>query len=170
MEKQKQIFNIAQKFHNGWLYHSKEEETEIIAKSFEDLKEIVKLEDKGKWMLFYPHSQLKNKWEELCNLFDNNKLPGVINMKCSNYKKYEHSKEEGVIILYCLKASDEKHIMNIGNNLIINIKDYPKNTIYFKSDMQTIEGRNYFKDTQCGPRPKNYLYNINIKSSIDFID
>ena len=67
------------------------------------------IKDVGKWMLFYPKSKLDSKWAELCGLYDETKLPGILSMKCSTSLKSSRSSNdgEGVIILYCNNSSNE---------------------------------------------------------------
>ncbi len=102
------------------------------------------IKDIGKWMLFYPKAKLDIKWQEFCKLYDENKLPGVLSMKCSTSLKSERSinDSEGVIILYCNNSSNEIEILNIGKSLIPYIQDYPSKNIYYKTDVQTYAGTN----------------------------
>jgi hypothetical protein len=90
-------------------------------------------------MLFYPKEMLDIKWKEMCNLWDNNKLLGVLSMKCSTGLKNERSSNdnEGVIILYCNNSGNEDEIMRIGKNIILYIQDYPNEHIFYKTDLQT---------------------------------
>ena len=117
--------------------------------------------DTGKWMLFYPKLLLDSKWIELCNLFDNGKLFGVVSMKCSTSMKNPRSStsnnDNGVIILYCNYSSNEEEIMNIGKKIVYYIQDYPSYAIYYKTDEQTLVG------TKATGATKNYTYMIKIR-------
>ena len=124
--------------------------------------------DVGKWMLFYPKNMLDKKWKEMCILWDNNKLLGVLSMKCSTGKLNPRSSndDEGIIILYCNNSGDEHEIMRIGKNIIPYIQDYPINRIFYKTDLQTRIG------TKATGIKINYSYILNIEgaSKYAFID
>lgn len=98
--------------------------------------------DVGKWMLFYPKTKLDSKWKEFCSLWDENKLSGILSMKCSTSLKSSRSSNdnEGVIILYCNNSFNKTKIMTIGKRIIPYIQDYPSNNIYYKTNTQTRVG------------------------------
>jgi len=112
----------------------------------------------GKWMLFYPKSKINEKWSELCKLWDNKKLKGVVSMKCSTALENSRasSVNEGVIILYCNDSDNKDSIIKIGNTIRLYINDYPNDAIYYKTDYQTSIG------TKATGATKNYLYKIDI--------
>ena len=122
----------------------------------------VELKDTGKWMLFYPKKLLDIKWQEICYLWNNHKLPGVIYMKCSTSLKNSRSNNDsdGVIILYCNNSDNEYEIMNIGKNIIPYIQDCPYKIIYYKTNLQTQIG------TRATGITTNYLYKLNIETPI----
>jgi len=124
-----------------WLYESNNEDIMV---------------DSGKWMLFYNKSLMNEAWKKAKKMYRENKLDGVISMKCSTL--YENPRastlEKGIIILYCNNSSNEKTIMNIGKN-IIKMVDYKESTyIYYKTDFQTIEG------TIATGRKQNHTYKL----------
>ena len=83
---------------------------------YEINNEGVKYVDTGKWMLFYDKSLINEAWVISKKLYRENKLDGVISMKCST--AYENPRastlDEGIIILYCNNSSNEETIINIG--------------------------------------------------------
>ena len=125
-----------------WLYET----------SNDDVKHI----NTGKWMLFYDKSLMDESWALAKKLYRENKLEGVINMKCSTaYENPRASRlDEGIIILYCSNSSNEETIMNIGKNIlkIFNYKE--QQIIYYKTDLQTREG------TIATGSKKNHTYKI----------
>jgi hypothetical protein len=133
-----------------WVYHG------ISSIERKDIKDV------GKWMLFYPKSKLDSKWVELCGLYDETKLTGILSMKCSTSLKSSRSSndDEGVIILYCNNSSSETEILNIGNGLMHYIQDYPSKTIYYKTDTQTRAG------TIATGTIANHTYKITIEKPI----
>lgn len=133
-----------------WVYHGK---SSLVSSELKDI---------GKWMLFYPKSNLDSKWAEFCSLYDENKLPGILSMKCSTSLKSSRSNNdsEGVIILYCNNSSNETEILNIGKRLVPYIQDYPSKTIYYKTDKQTRIG------TKATGTITNHTYSITIENPI----
>jgi len=124
-------------FDKYWVYHG-------------DQSDLVDTIDIGKWMLFYTKTKIDSKWRELCDLFDNNKLSGVLLLKCSTSRPTSNNNDSYVIILYCNNSSNKKEILNIGNNLIPYIQDHPKKKIYYKTDTQT----------RMGVLSVNYTYSL----------
>jgi hypothetical protein len=123
---------------------------------YEINNEGVKYVDTGKWMLFYDKSLINEAWVLSKKLYRENKLDGVISMKCST--AYENPRastlDEGIIILYCNNSSNEETIMNIGKK-IIEMFDYKENQfIYYKTDLQTREG------TKATGSKKNHTYKL----------
>lgn len=123
-----------------WLYENNNEGTKSV--------------DTGKWMLFYDKSLMNEAWFLAKKLYRENKLDGVISMKCST--AYENDRastlEEGIIILYCNNSSNEETIMNIGKK-IIEMFDYKEEKfIYYKTDLQTHKG------TIATGSKKNHIY------------
>ena len=126
-----------------WVYHGEQEP---------DVRQ------DGKWMLFYPKTLLDSKWTTFCNLYDNDKIKGILRMKCSTNWRSDRSSDPdgGVIILYCTNSSNAKEIINIGKGILPYLKDYQSHAIYYKTTEQTFAGT---KSTGC---KKNYTYFINI--------
>lgn len=122
----------------------------------------VKSNNVGKWMLFYPTSQIDKKWLEICSLYDQNKLPGIVDMKCSTSKPNPRSTndKEQVIILYCNNSNNEEEIIKIGKSLLPYIRDYSKNTIYYKTDTQTAMG------TGATGVKKNSTYKLSVEKPV----
>jgi hypothetical protein len=119
------------------------------------------LKNVGKWMLFYPKIELDSKWKELCILFNENKLYGILSMKCSTGLKSERSNsDDGVIILYCNNSDNKDEIMNIGKSIIPYIQDYSYKTIYYKTDVQTRSG------TVSLGISNNHTYTLNVDKPV----
>ena len=108
--------------------------------------------DCGKWMLFYPSNQLDYKWKQYCELWDTGNLPGIIGMKCSTAleKPNRFYSTDGVIILYCSYSTVQDYILRIGRALLPYLEDYSFPNIFYKSDIQTMNGK----------VKKNYLYHL----------
>jgi hypothetical protein len=100
------------------------------------------LNDPGKWMLFYTKELLNEKWKLARELYNDNKLTGVVSMKCStNFKNPRASSENnGIIILYCENSKNEEVILNIGKNILEKFYYENSQMIYYKTDLQTYEG------------------------------
>lgn len=116
----------------------------------------VKNVDTGKWMLYYDKSLINEAWTIAKKLYRENKLDGVISMKCST--EYENPRastfEKEIIILYCNNSSNETNIINIGKK-IIEIFDYKEQKfLYYKTDLQTREG------TISTGSKKNHTYTL----------
>ncbi len=115
-----------------------------------------KLNDSGKWMLFYPKELMDKSWNNAKKLYREKKLDGVECMKCSTL--YENPRalnnSDGIIILYCNDSSKKEIIINIGKNIIDKLDYREQNIIYYKTDLQTIKGTNA---TGC---KKNYNYRL----------
>ena len=118
----------------------------------------------GKWMLFYEHNIFNEKWKLAICLFREQKLKNVVSMKCSTNSINERASsiDNGVIILYCNNSDDKSYIIDIGKN-ILKLFNH-KEKIYYKTDMQTMEGT---KATGCA---KNHKYYLEPKLSHNFID
>jgi hypothetical protein len=112
--------------------------------------------DVGKWMLFYPKSELDAMWQAFHSLFILEKLPGVVGMKCSTGKSNDRASDmtEGVIILYCNNSNDEPSILSIGRTILPHIGTYRGPYIYYKTDSQTGAG------TRATGATRNHLYKL----------
>lgn len=120
---------------------------------YED-KDDIESVNTGKWMLFYKKEKLSKKWKKAIKLYRDNKLEGVISMKCStNYNDTRASDHSvGVIILYCNNSEKEDEIMKYGKNIKTLFK-YKKNMAY-KTDLQTLKG------TRATGAKKNWTYRL----------
>lgn len=98
--------------------------------------------DVGKWMLFYEKPIMDVNWILAKEKYNENKLVGVISMKCStNYVNPRASSgSSGVIILYCNSSTNEENIKNIGRNILTQLNYIHQKTIYYKTDLQTKNG------------------------------
>ncbi len=97
----------------------------------------------GKWMLFYEKHRMNDRWVLAKKLYRENKLDGVIAMKCStNYEssRASNGSYEGIIILHCSDSSNEEYILDIGKNILQMFEYKEKQMIYYKTDIQTREG------------------------------
>jgi hypothetical protein len=112
--------------------------------------------DVGKWMLFYPKSELDGMWQTFHGLFILGKLPGVVGMKCSTGKSNGRAsdKSEGVIILYCNDSKNEPSILAIGKTILSHIGAYRGSYIYYKTDEQTGAG------TRATGTTRNHIYKL----------
>ena len=97
----------------------------------------------GKWMLFYDNSIMDEKWECAKQMYNEDKLNGVLCMKCSTSRRSTRASTdtEGVIIFYCnVLSSNENEIMDIGRAILNNVGCVWKKYIYYKTDIQTSAG------------------------------
>ena len=127
-----------------WIYENK------------DKNKNIKYNDTGKWMLYYKKSLIDEAWILAKKLYKENKLNGVISMKCSTlYDNPRASNSDtNVIILYCNNSYDESNILNIGKKIIKMFKYKEQNFIYYKTDIQTFEG------TKATGKDKNHKYKL----------
>jgi len=109
----------------------------------------------GKWMVFYPKTEINLKWRQIRNLYSKGKLPGVYGLKCSTgySNPRESNPDNGVIIVFC-NSADDNNIMQVGNNLVLLDPDIPANWIYYKTDNQTWNG------TQSTGSVKNHTFRV----------
>jgi hypothetical protein len=113
--------------------------------------------DMGKWMLFYPKSQMEAAWKLAQDKYNAHELEGIICMKCSTNRPNPRAsnKDTGVIILYC--SGNKNNILKYGHNIIKKIPysvNPPDNYIFYKTDNMT------FRGTRATGQKKNYLYKI----------
>jgi hypothetical protein len=92
----------------------------------------------GKWMMFFPLSEMDARWTEASQLYYSGRLTGVNSMKASTAKQNPmperlHGPDEGIIIFYCGPSEDEANVMEYGRNILNNMH-YPRETFYYKSD------------------------------------
>jgi hypothetical protein len=123
---------------------------------FEYGNNCIKYVDTGKWMLYYDNSIMNEAWLFAKKLYRENKLDGIMRMKCSTlYENPRASKlDEGIIILYCSNSSNEETIMNIGKNMLEMFDYKEQQYIYYKTDKQTQEG------TMATGSRKNHTYTL----------
>ena len=127
---------------NPWLYEEKMGDVEII--------------DTGKWMLFYDKSSMNDSWLLAKKIFRENKLKGIISMKCSTVypNPRASTNDNGVIILHCSYSSNEENIINIGKR-VLQMFDYKESKfIYYEKDTQTREG------TRATGSKINHMYKL----------
>uniref|UniRef100_A0A6C0EUP5 Uncharacterized protein n=1 Tax=viral metagenome TaxID=1070528 RepID=A0A6C0EUP5_9ZZZZ len=116
-------------FDDPWLYYNNHK------------YDIYSINNVGKWMLFYDKSLMNEAWIIAKKLYRENKLDGVFSMKCStNYENPRASSKDDIIILYCSNSSNEEQIMKNGKNILIMFDYKEQHTIYYKTDLQTLEG------------------------------
>lgn len=99
----------------------------------------------GKWMMFFPMSQIDAKWAEACQLYYSGRLTGVNSMKVSTAKQNPfperlHGPNEGIIIFYCGPCEDKASVMNYGRNILSLIPYH--STFYYKSDLPHLINHN----------------------------
>jgi len=112
--------------------------------------------DIGKWMLFISKSSINDKWILAKRLYRENQLFGVLSMKCStNYKNPRAStNDKGVIILYCNDSNNSDNIIKIGRCILDKFQYDEHQTIYYKTDLQTMNG------TSATGEKQNYTYQL----------
>jgi len=107
----------------------------------------------GKWMLFYSHEILDEKWRKIRDLYREGHLTGVNSLKCStSYRNPRASGTDGVIICYCCNSTDESYIIAIGRRLM-TLMLY-NDTMFYKTNVQTRFG------TRATGIQKNYTYRL----------
>ena len=92
----------------------------------------------GKWMMFFPMSEMDARWHEACQLYRAGRLLGVNSMKASTAKQNPfpqrlHAHDEGIIIFYCGPSEDRQNVMEYGRNILNNMR-YDRAQFYYKSD------------------------------------
>jgi hypothetical protein len=129
----------------------------IVSYKFINDKCIITLKDNnkyGKFMLWYDKDIIDSKWKLATDLFHDNKLENIVNMKCSTSMNKPNAYDDNgsVILLYCVD-SNKKELREIAKN-IINLFDYRhKSIISYKTNVQTRKGSEYKPY-----RIKNHLY------------
>ena len=127
----------------------------VYEKSSTNQVELESICDIGKWMLFISKSFLNDKWIFAKRLYKENKLLGVISMKCStNYKNPRASTtDKGVIIMYCKDSNNSDYIIGIGKFILDQLQYDEQQIVYYKTDLQTMNG------TSAGVK-QNYTYKL----------
>jgi len=92
----------------------------------------------GKWMMFFPMSDLNVRWREACLLYNSGRLIGISSMKVSTAKQNMfpgrlHGPDEGIIIFYCGPCEDKESVLRYGRNLLNNMH-YSRPFLHYKSD------------------------------------
>jgi len=134
-------------FNSPWLYEGKRDKSSTRVT--------------GKWMLFYAKPLMNEAWLIVKKLYRENKLEGVISMKCST--SYEYSNEshnDGVIILYCENSSNEEEIMKIGKNILLSVGYKERQIIYYKTNIQTCERLIHILEGTIDTRNKKHTYKL----------
>lgn len=105
----------------------------------------------GKWMMFFPLSEMDRRWGEACSLYRAGKLTGINSMKASTAKQNPmpqrlHGPNEGIIIFYCGPSEFEANVMEYGRNILNNMF-YPRSEFCYKSDKpHLIDHSKYYKN------------------------
>ncbi len=99
----------------------------------------------GKWMMFFPMSEMDARWTEASQLYYSGRLTGVNSMKASTAKQNPmperlHGPNEGIIIFYCGPCEDRANVLRYGRNILSNMH-YPS-TFYYKSDLPHLINHN----------------------------
>jgi hypothetical protein len=105
----------------------------------------------GKWMLFYPKSDMDRRWLKACECLEAGKFGIVDFMKASTFVENPRSSNpnNGVIILYT-KPSSQTKVMDTGM-AVMEAMAYDRR-MYFKTDRQTRLG------TAATGRSKNHTF------------
>ena len=95
--------------------------------------------DDGKWMLFYPKSEMDARWTEACENMLASRFGIARTMKASTFRENPRSSDpnKGVIIIYTPRANKDV-VMETGR-LVMETMQYDT-TMYFKTNMQTMTG------------------------------
>lgn len=112
-----------------------------------------RLDQEGKWMLFYPKEELDHRWEVACELFSANRFGDVTHMKVSTFRPNPRASNssQGVIILYTPSLAEQEQKRT--GYAIMNAMQYFQ-SMYYKTDLQTRSG------TSATGQTKNYTYVI----------
>ena len=110
----------------------------------------------GKWMMFFPMSEMDARWNEACQLYRSGRLFGINSMKASTAMQNPmpqrlHGPDEGIIIFYCGPSEDQANVMEYGRNILNNM-NYPRDTFYYKSDKPHLINHH---------KPYKHMYYIN---------
>ena len=89
------------------------------------------LSTSGKWMLFYPTSEIDDRWHLVKSLFDAGKLQGVAELQVSTSKGNDGHPDSGVINVYCGPYEDGELMMRIGDNIAKKMKYKNRNGFMF---------------------------------------
>lgn len=115
--------------------------------------------ESGKWMLFYPVSEIDEKWEMAKDLFDSGELTCVRGLKVSTAVDNPRSSDTttAVLIMYCGPWTDEQLMRKIGRNLALKTK-YESDTgcMMYKTDDQTRGG------TRATGQTLNHVYQMHV--------
>ena len=139
-------YNPSQVTNSYWVYALEQQ----IAQSFPN--------QDGKWMMFFPMSEMDARWNEACQLYRSGRLFGVNSMKASTAQQNPmperlHGYDEGIIIFYCGPSEDEQNVMEYGRNILNNM-NYSRDDFFYKSDKPELINYNkrykhmYFINTQ----------------------
>jgi hypothetical protein len=114
---------------SGWVFATHENGPFIDEPS--DDNDII---EAGKWMLFYPKSEMDKRWIDICELFYFGEL-GIVNMmQASTFQ--QNSYQNGVIV--CHIARTKKGLILETGRLIMNAMKY-QDTMFYKTTQQTRE-------------------------------
>ena len=93
----------------------------------------------GKWMLFYPKSEMDARWKQACESLLASRFGIVRMMKASTFRENPRASDpdKGVIILYTPKVN--KDVLMETGRLIMETMQYHV-TMYFKTNVQTRGG------------------------------
>ena len=94
----------------------------------------------GKWMLFYPTSEMYDRWNLVKSLFDAGELHGVGELQVHTAKDNDGHDVSGVINVYCGPYDDEELMMRIGKNLAKKMRYKNRNGfMLYKTDGQQMK-------------------------------
>jgi len=124
----------------------------------------------GKWMLWFPISEINDRWEAACKLYNANKLPGIIYMKTSTAKipeskgtstgaKWNYA-NRGTIRFFC-GPSDNKREMEAYGRILIKMFAYYSDYgfLAYKTEEQTAKG------TRATGNKENFTYRLEVPKS-----
>jgi len=120
-------YNPSQVHHSYWVYAL--EHSQAMQYSNKD----------GKWMMFFPMSEIDARWAEAVQLYRSGKLVGINSMKSSTAQQNPmperlHRHDEAILIFYCGPCEDEEDVMEYGRNILDHMQ-YNAPTFYYKSDL-----------------------------------
>lgn len=111
----------------------------------------------GKWMLFFKHNVLNNKWRAAVALYRTGQLKGILRMRCSTGVADSRvlKKNDGVIMFACGPCYDEETVLIYGQNLVEKMGYCDEmGRVTYKTDNQSAMG------TRSDGIKRNYCYQI----------
>jgi hypothetical protein len=120
---------------NGWVCDTRDDV--VLLDEPSDEEDVI---DEGKWMLFYPKSDMDKRWLEACEHLHFGEF-GVVNMIQASTFGRNQTHANGVIVFYIDRAKTDI-VLETGRH-IMNAMRY-QDTMFYKTNQQSRE--------KCPPR------------------